>query len=103
MPIHNTKYTNPAGTNFTIQIDRLAVPGDANYWGYSIVVREQPKGPQKSFRGLILKSTAATQALADAFVLTDPLEFVRHSLLDNYDNGSTPIYWPNLAPGWVVI
>jgi len=50
-----------------------------------------------------LKGTVPAQAQADLFVVADPLDYLRHDLLDHYANGATPIYWPNLGPGWVVI
>lgn len=83
--------------------DALAIPTNANYWGYSFLVSEQSLSTQMVFKALMLKTAAATQALADAFLSADPLDFVRHSLLDQYVNGATPTYWPNLAPGWTVI
>jgi hypothetical protein len=102
MPIYRTNYTNSAESKFAIEIDRLPVPDNADYWGYELIVKDS-SGLQRCFRGMIFKTAAATQALADAFVLTDPFDFLRHSLLDHYDAGATPLYWPNLAQGWAVI
>ena len=84
MPMHNTNYTNAGGTAFAIEIDRMPVPANANDWGYSFLVRELPNGPQLRFRGLILKATVPAQGQADLFIVADPLNYVRHDLLDHY-------------------
>jgi len=55
------------------------------------------------FLAMIQKNLCRTKDSADAFLLRDPVHYLKTSLLDSYENGEHMLLWPDIARGWVVL
>lgn len=97
----SSSFTNRAGETFLIQIETAIQPEQANYWGYVISIQDS-HGNGIVFRCIVRKSYLAQQSYADQFVLGDPMNYVK-SLLEEYANRTTPLYWPSAISDWFVI
>ena len=93
-------YKNQRGETFTISIQDANVPEEANYWGYFFIVKDS-QDRQMPFSALIQKTIASEKQYADAFVMTDPLDYLK-DLLESTVNGQTPLVWP-MRTDWIVM
>jgi len=102
---HDTTYTNKHGHTFDFRVERIKLPEQANFWKYFFFVEERSTHLKSQHRCGTLKSHVTELVLADSFVLGDPLNYLKRSLLDEFDasDGTTPLYWPELSTGWFVV
>ena len=97
------EYINKEGIKFDIHIESAPVPEEANYWGFRFKVTERTTGLSRVYKTMVKKQLCQTQELAEAFIESDPLSYLKSVYLDNYKNGETPVVWPDLTLGWIVI
>ena len=96
-------YQNKNGVLFDIEVQSTRVPTDANYWGYHIKANEHETNLGHVYFAAIKKEFCVTQKKADLFIMERPIEYLKSSLLDRYENGAHLLIWPNLSNGWIVI
>ena len=99
----SVEYINKDGVEFDIDIENAQVPKEANYWGFYLKVTERPTKLYRVFHAMIKKEICENEILAEAFVESDSLDYLKSVFLDNYKDGRHPIIWPDLIHGWVVI
>jgi hypothetical protein len=97
------KYDNNNGVRFDIEVQSARVPPEADYWGYDIKVTEIETNLGRVYFAGIKKEICDTKKKADSFIMSSPIEYLKLSLLDRYENGSHLKIWPNLSNGWIVI
>ena len=97
------EHINKDDIKFDIHIESAPVPEEADYWGFQFKVTERTTGLSRVFKAMVKKELCQTQELAEAFIGSDPLSYLKSVYLDNYINGETPIMWPDLTLGWIVI
>jgi len=100
MAIH---YENRNGVCFDVEVEDANVPQGANYWGYRLIAQERQTGKSYSFLAMIRKHQCRTKETADRFLKDEPIKYLKSALLDAYSDGKTPLLWPNLLGGWVVV
>ena len=99
----NLEYINKNNIRFSIHIETTPVQQEANFWGFYFKVTELGAENTKVFKAMVSKRRCLDQELAEVFIETDPLTFLKSDYLDNYEDGETPLVWPDLSPGWIVI
>ena len=99
----NLGYINKDGVVFNINIENGPVPKEANYWGFKFKVTERATGLSNVFKAMIKKEICKTEELAEAFIELDPLNYLKSIHLDNYKDGESPVVWPDLTSGWLVL
>ena len=97
------EYINSDGIEFDIHIENAIVPEEADYWGFRFKVTERTTGLSHGFKAMVKKELCQTQELAEAFIESDPLNYLKSVYLNNYRDGETPFVWPDLTLGWLVI
>ena len=97
------KYQNKNGIWFDIEVESARVPTEASYWGYHIKASERRTNLGHVYFAGIKREVCDTQNKADSFIMGSPIEYLKSSLLDRYENGSHLLIWPNLSNGWIVI
>jgi hypothetical protein len=75
-----------SGLEFKLWWGPVPVPDDAPYREYRIDVR-LPNQKGKTYKLLVRKAEYPAQALAEAFLLTDPLSAVKQDILDSDEHG----------------
>lgn len=91
------------GIFFDIEVQSARVPTEANYWGYNIKATERGTNLVHVYFAGIKKEICETQNKADLFIMGSPIEYLKSSLLDRYENGSHLNIWPDFSNGWIVI
>lgn len=97
------EYINKSGVKFIINIKTALVPKEADYWGFEFKVKEEKSGLLKTFKAGVKKEICQTEELVEVFIKADPLKYLESIYLDNYENGSTPVVWPDIKSGWIVM
>ena len=95
-------YINPNKDSIDVEIQTVDNPVQADHWRYVFNVTDRNSGHKRTYQVMVLKSYVADPKQADAFVLTDPVEYLRHVCLDSYAEGSHQMFWPDLTRGWIV-
>jgi len=99
----SVEYINKNGIKFDINIETALVPEEADYWGFQFKVKEKETGLFKTFKAGVKKELCQTEELAEVFIKADPLNYLKSIYLDNYKDGETPIVWPEIGGGWLVL
>lgn len=97
------EYINKDEVKFDISIENAPVPKEANYWGFYFKVTERATGLSKIFKAMVKKEICQTEELAESFIKSDPLNYLKSIHLDNYKDGESPVVWPDITSGWLVI
>ena len=96
-------YCSKNGTNFNIHIEKGSVPEKADYWGYYFHVNAKESDLNHIFKAIVSKTLCSSSETADQFVVTEPVEYLKSILLEKFKDGRSPIYWPDISDGWVVL
>jgi hypothetical protein len=97
-------YKNKDKVLFDIDVQSARVPTEANYWGYHIKATERGTSLGHVYFAAIKKTEVCdTQDKADSFIIGRPIEYLKSSLLDRYENGTHLLIWPELSNSWMVI
>lgn len=97
------EYINKNGVKFEINIEPAPVPEESDHWGFYFKVKEKKTGLFNKFRAVVKKEICQTRELAEVFIKADPLNYLKSIYLDNYEDGETPIVWPEIGGGWLVM
>jgi hypothetical protein len=99
---HKHFFTNARGENFTILFEEPSVPVsvEADFWGFVYVVTDS-KNLKRAFRLMIKKSFIKDRKQAVNFSRDLPLKTL-HGLLENYQSGNLPLFFPDVSKGWEV-
>jgi len=97
------EYKNQNGVWFDIEIRRALVPEEADYWGYYMKATERETGLSRVYNAMVKKNLCSTHSEVESFIMDEPLSYLKSVCLDSYENGSHPLFWPDLSRGWVVI
>lgn len=97
------EYQNRSRVFFDIEIKNAKVPAQADYWGYYMKATERQTGLSRVYKAMVKKEICATQNDAESFIMDKPLRYLESICLDNYEDGSHLLFWPDLSRGWVVI
>lgn len=94
-------YQSRKGETFTISFEQPKVPQGADYWGFFYRVGDS-KNRHRTFRCVIKKSFIADgQQAINLATQGLPLEAL-HGLLELVEDGSMPLFLPDIGKGWEV-
>jgi hypothetical protein len=98
-------YRNRNGVQFAILVERaVKIPPNASYWGFlfRVSVEGDTDTKRRLFRALLKKEFFSTEEGAAHFVMGDPLRHLKHAYLDHYEDGHTPVLWPDTSGEWAI-
>jgi hypothetical protein len=100
MAVH---YRNADGVCFDIKVENANVPRDADYWHYWLIAEESQTRRAHAYRAMVRKNQCPTKEEADRFLEGKPMRYLESAILDRYSDGATPLLWPDVSSGWVVV